>query len=83
MSSFAGSTFFKNPHVLCAATAAAVISFPQLAKEPYLNDVNTIIQILDPLPLVCILAQFIVLNPRNLPYYVCIWVTPHHRADVI
>ena len=25
---------------------------------------------------VYILDIFIVLNPRNLPYYVCIWVTP-------
>ena len=30
-----------------------------------------------PSPLVCILARFIVINPRNLPYYVCIWVTPY------
>ena len=29
-----------------------------------------------PSPLVCILARSIVLNPRNLPYYICIWVTP-------
>ena len=30
----------------------------------------------NPSPLVCILARFIVLKSRNLPYYVCIWVTP-------
>ena len=43
---------------------------------PYINDVYTIFRIFDPLsPLFCILARFI-LSPRNLPYYVCIWVTP-------
>ena len=46
-------------------------------KGPYLNDVYTIFGILDPLPpLVYILARSIVLNPRNLPYYVCISLTP-------
>ena len=29
-----------------------------------------------PPPLVCTLARSIVLNPRNLRYYVCIWATP-------
>ena len=28
-----------------------------------------------PSPLVGILARYLVLNPRNLPYYVCIWAT--------
>ena len=48
-----------------------------LTKGPYLNDVYTIFGILDPLPpLVYILARSIRLNPRNLPYYVCISLTP-------
>ena len=29
-----------------------------------------------PSPLVCILARSLVLNSRNLPYYICIWLTP-------
>ena len=29
-----------------------------------------------PLPLACILVRSIVLNPRNLPLYVYIWITP-------
>ena len=29
-----------------------------------------------PSPLVCILARLILLNPRNLPYYVCVWIPP-------
>ena len=28
------------------------------------------------LPLICILARYLVVNPRNLPYYFCIWVPP-------
>ena len=40
-------------------------------KGPYLNDVYTIIGILNPLfPLVCILARSIVLNATHLPYFV-------------
>ena len=31
---------------------------------------------LTPSPLVCILDQFIVPNPRTLPYYICFWGTP-------
>ena len=30
----------------------------------------------DPLPLVQILDLSIVVNPRNLPYYVCFWTNP-------
>ena len=47
---------------------------------PYLNDVYTVFGIFDPLPLVCILARFIVLTSRNLPYYICIWVTPSPQS---
>ena len=51
---------------------------------PYLTDVKIVFGILDPLsPLVCISARLKVLNPRNLPYYVCIWVSPPPRVDVI
>ena len=35
-----------------------------------------ILGFLTPPPLVCILDQFIVLNSRNLPYYICFWGTP-------
>ena len=50
---------------------------PKTNKGPYLNDIYTIFGILDPLPpLVYILARSIRLNPRNLPYYVCILLTP-------
>ena len=45
-------------------------------QGPLVNDVYTVFGVFDPLPLVCILARFIVLESRNLPYYVCIWVTP-------
>ena len=46
-------------------------------KGPYLNDVYTFFGILDPLPpLVYILARSIRQNPRDLPYYVCILLTP-------
>ena len=38
-------------------------------------DVCKIFGIFDP-PLVCILDQLIVLNSRNLPYYICFWGTP-------
>ena len=31
---------------------------------------------LTPSPLVCTLDQFIVLNSRNLPYYICFWGAP-------
>ena len=42
-----------------------------------LNDIYTIFGILDPLPpLVYILEKSIRLNPRNLPYYICILLTP-------
>ena len=35
-------------------------------------------------PLVRIMARSIVLNSRNLPYYVCFWATPPSRsADVL
>ena len=30
----------------------------------------------DPSPLVRILTRYIVLNPHNLPYYVCFWANP-------
>ena len=38
-----------------------------------------------PPPIVCILDQFIVLNSRNHPYYICFWGTPFPppTADVI
>ena len=29
-----------------------------------------------PSPLVCILARSIALNPRNLPYFICMWYNP-------
>ena len=51
-------------------------------KGPYLNDVYTFFGILDPSPLVYILARSIVLNPRNLPYYVCISLTPPSPLSV-
>ena len=41
-----------------------------------MKDVRQILWIFDPLPLVCICSRSTVLNPRNLPYYVCFWATP-------
>ena len=68
--------FSSIPHPLSVGRSGIV----RAAKEgPYLNDVYTIFLDFGPLPgprLVCILARSIVLNPCNLPYYVCIWVTP-------
>ena len=43
-------------------------------------DVCKIFGIFDPLPLVCILDQFIVLNSRHLPYCICFWGTPHSHC---
>ena len=42
----------------------------KLRKGPYLNDVYKIFGILHPSPHASTLTKFIVLNPRNLPYYV-------------
>ena len=36
-----------------------------------------IFRLLDPSPFVSFLARSIVLNPRNLPYYVRVWAFPH------
>ena len=43
---------------------------------PFIKDVRKIFGILDPLPPGRILARSIVVNPPNLPYYVCFWATP-------
>ena len=51
--------------------------YSRRCQVPYLNDVFTIFDILDPLPpLVYILVRSIVLNPSNDPFYLCISVTP-------
>ena len=42
-----------------------------------MKDVRKIWGIFEPLPpLVRIVAKSIVVNTRNLPYYVCFWATP-------
>ena len=57
-----------------------VVRIMSIPWGPYLNDVYIIFGILDPPLIVCILATSIVLNPHNLPYYVCIWVTIPHLS---
>ena len=67
-------SFVKEPHKMnpmCFKTAKWSHNMGS-----YLNDVYTIFGIMDPLPLVCIQARSLVLNPRNLPYHVCIWAAP-------
>ena len=45
--------------------------------NPSVKEVRKIFGIMDPLPpLVRILVSSLVLNPCNLPYYVCFWANP-------
>ena len=67
----------------CVATLDSLSMYETLplmfdhVKGPYIKDVRKIFWILDPLlPLVRILPRSIVVNLRNLPYYVCFWATP-------
>ena len=67
----------------CVATLDSLAMYETLplmfdhVKGPYIKDVRKIFWILDPLlPLVRILPRSIVVNLRNLPYYVCFWATP-------
>ena len=48
-----------------------------MCKGPSINDVTQILGVFGPPPpLVTHFGLIIVLNPRNLPYYVMFWTTP-------
>ena len=54
---------------------------PMKGTNPSVKEVRKIFGIMDPLPpLVRILVSSLVLNPCNLPYYVCFWANPLLRT---